>query len=74
MKRCSIDSTQQIKLSCTKAKCRGHGVKSRAKVSSRAGVMSNAGDMQVVWSDLHLQINGIVIVQIPQKSNKGISW
>ena len=35
LKRCSIDSTPQIELSCTKAICRGHRVRSRAGVTWR---------------------------------------
>ena len=33
MKRCSINSTPRIELSCTKATCRGHGVRSRTRVT-----------------------------------------
>ena len=57
MKKCSIDSTPRVEMSCTKVTCRSHGVR------SRAGVRSCAGGMQVARGDLYLQMGGVIIVQ-----------
>ena len=52
LKRCSIDSTPQIELSCTRATCRGHGVRSRAEFTCRGCVQG------ICRSDLHLRMGG----------------
>ena len=67
VKRCSIDSTAQIELSCTKATCRSHRVRSRAGVTCRGHMEgSRAGGMRVAQGDLHLQMGGVIIVQTLQ--------
>ena len=64
VKRYSINSTPQIELSCTKATCRSHKVRSRARVTCRGHVEgSRAGRMRVAHGDLHLQIGEVITVQ-----------
>ena len=64
MKKCSIDSIPQIELSCIKATCKGHELRSRARVTCRGHVEGlRAKGMRVARSDLHLQMGKFVIVQ-----------
>ena len=64
VKKCSIGSTPQIELSCTKATCRSQRMSSHAKVTCRGYMeLSRARGMRVAQSDLHLQMGGVITVQ-----------
>ena len=64
VKRCLIDSTPQIELSCTKVTYRSHMVRSCTGVTCKSHVEgSRARGVQVGRGDLHLQMAEIIIVQ-----------
>ena len=49
--------------SYTKATCRGHGLRLRARVMCRGHVQGAcAKGMQIAWSNLHLEIGGVIMV------------